>query len=221
VIRRHFAPFGEVERINVIYDKNIAFVRYYKRANAEFAKEAMEHQALDAGEIINVRWANDDPNPRAQALAKRKIEEEFTDKFVTKKLKNSEIDYLDEEAKKLVEKHPMYQKYYQYYCDEEKKADQAELESIKGNNSATNGSETSYSESQEPSDEITQAYYAQYYAEYYASLEGNAGTTEPAPQTEQPIEGDEATAEHTSSHKTDPNPRKRLAILDYSSGDDE
>lgn len=30
----------------------------------EFAKECMTNQALDGGEIITIRWANDDPNPR-------------------------------------------------------------------------------------------------------------------------------------------------------------
>ena len=33
---------------------------------AEFAKEAMTNQALDATEIITIRWANEDPNPRVK-----------------------------------------------------------------------------------------------------------------------------------------------------------
>ena len=32
----------------------------------EFGKEAMTGQALDQGEIIDIRWAHDDPNPVAQ-----------------------------------------------------------------------------------------------------------------------------------------------------------
>ncbi|KAJ1499774.1 Pre-mRNA-splicing factor [Coelomomyces lativittatus] len=91
VIRRHFSVFGEIERINVIHGKAIAFVRYKKRANAEFAKEAMEHQALDAGEMLNVRWANDDPNPRAQMEAKRKLEETFVHHYVAKKAKDAAV----------------------------------------------------------------------------------------------------------------------------------
>jgi hypothetical protein len=31
---------------------------------AEFAKEAMTNQTLDANEILTIKWANDDPNPR-------------------------------------------------------------------------------------------------------------------------------------------------------------
>ena len=37
----------------------------------EFAKEAMAEQSLDHDEQINVRWAYDDPNPRAQAIRLR------------------------------------------------------------------------------------------------------------------------------------------------------
>jgi hypothetical protein len=30
----------------------------------EYAKEAMTNQALDSNEVITIRWANEDPNPR-------------------------------------------------------------------------------------------------------------------------------------------------------------
>lgn len=31
---------------------------------AEFAKEAMTNQTLDENEMLTIKWANDDPNPR-------------------------------------------------------------------------------------------------------------------------------------------------------------
>ena len=31
---------------------------------AEFAKEAMTNQTLDGKEILTIKWANEDPNPR-------------------------------------------------------------------------------------------------------------------------------------------------------------
>ena len=31
---------------------------------AEYAKQAMTNQALDSNQVISIRWANDDPNPR-------------------------------------------------------------------------------------------------------------------------------------------------------------
>jgi hypothetical protein len=36
----------------------------------------MAHQSLDHNEILNVRWATNDPNPMAQARDKRRIEEQ-------------------------------------------------------------------------------------------------------------------------------------------------
>lgn len=65
-IWKHFGEWGEVENVNVIQRLSIAFVRYRVRTSAEFAKEAMTGQALDHGEIIDIRWAHDDPNPVAQ-----------------------------------------------------------------------------------------------------------------------------------------------------------
>ena len=43
----------------------IAFVTYKLRTSAEFAKIAMADQSLDHGEVLNVRWATEDPNPKA------------------------------------------------------------------------------------------------------------------------------------------------------------
>ena len=68
IITRHFGEFGIIESVRVLKAKGCAFVTYRYRCTAEFAKEAMAEQALDHGEQINVRWAYDDPNPRAQAM---------------------------------------------------------------------------------------------------------------------------------------------------------
>ncbi|RDW89613.1 hypothetical protein BP6252_01645 [Coleophoma cylindrospora] len=76
VVARHFAEWGQVERIRVLNTRGVAFITYSNEANAEFAKEAMAHQSLDHSEILNVRWATADPNPMAQAREARKIEEQ-------------------------------------------------------------------------------------------------------------------------------------------------
>jgi len=55
--------------------KGVAFVTYTSRHSAEFAKEAMSNQSLDNNEMINVRWATDDPNPRAVEDFRKKAEE--------------------------------------------------------------------------------------------------------------------------------------------------
>ena len=71
VVYKHFEEWGEIDNVRVLHSKGVAFVRYRNRSNAEFAKEAMQNQALDNDEILNVRWATDDPNPWVQ---KRKVE---------------------------------------------------------------------------------------------------------------------------------------------------
>ncbi|KAJ1566455.1 Pre-mRNA-splicing factor, partial [Cladochytrium tenue] len=78
-IYKHFIEWGEIEYIRLLTGKGVAFVRYKTRMNAEFAKEAMNAQAMDDGEVMNVRWATEDPNPRAAAVAKRKAEEQVMD----------------------------------------------------------------------------------------------------------------------------------------------
>ncbi|ETP38326.1 hypothetical protein F442_14024 [Phytophthora nicotianae P10297] len=68
---KQFGEWGEVENINVINRKSICFVRYRHRTSAEFAKEAMANQSLQSDEVLNVRWAFDDPNPVAKQAAER------------------------------------------------------------------------------------------------------------------------------------------------------
>jgi RNA recognition motif-containing protein len=75
IVARHFAEWGQVERIRVLNTRGVAFITYTNQANAEFAKEAMAHQSLDHEEVLNVRWATADPNPMAQAREARRIEE--------------------------------------------------------------------------------------------------------------------------------------------------
>ena len=76
VVARHFAEWGQVDRIRCLTARGVAFVTYTNEANSQFAKEAMAHQSLDHSEILNVRWATVDPNPLAQKREARKIEEQ-------------------------------------------------------------------------------------------------------------------------------------------------
>lgn len=70
-VATHFDEWGEVESVNVIHRLSICFVRYRHRTSAEFAKEAMGNQALAHDEVLNIRWAFDDPNPVAKKAAQR------------------------------------------------------------------------------------------------------------------------------------------------------
>lgn len=54
--------------------RSVAFVTYVSELHAQFAKEAMACQSLDNDEILNVRWATEDPNPTSKVLEKRRLE---------------------------------------------------------------------------------------------------------------------------------------------------
>ncbi|KAF0737510.1 hypothetical protein Ae201684P_006130 [Aphanomyces euteiches] len=71
VIMAAFSEWGEVENVNIVHRLSVAFVRYRHRTSAEFAKEAMMSQSLEGDEILQIKWAIDDPNPVAKAAAQR------------------------------------------------------------------------------------------------------------------------------------------------------
>jgi len=70
-VYRHFSEWGDIEECRVIDRKQIAFVRFTHRIFAEFARECMMENHLDGDEILNVRWAYEDPNPKAIEREKR------------------------------------------------------------------------------------------------------------------------------------------------------
>ncbi|KAG9315177.1 hypothetical protein JVU11DRAFT_4304 [Chiua virens] len=75
IVIRHFKEWGEIERIRVLQYRSVAFVTYVSEFGAQFAKEAMACQSLDNDEILNVRWATEDPNPIQKVAEKRRLEE--------------------------------------------------------------------------------------------------------------------------------------------------
>ena len=84
-ISAQFGEFGPLEDVTVKFDRRFAFVRYKFRASAEFAKEAMAGQTLwraEEAEPLNVRWANDDPNPIAIVRVANETEERVRDMFL-------------------------------------------------------------------------------------------------------------------------------------------
>lgn len=71
--------------VRVLQYRSVAFVTYESELHAQFAKEAMACQSLDNDEILNVRWATEDPNPTTKVLEKRKLEE-WGQEAIAKKL---------------------------------------------------------------------------------------------------------------------------------------
>ncbi|KAF5096731.1 hypothetical protein D0Z00_002683 [Geotrichum galactomycetum] len=95
IVSRHFGEWGEVEKIRVLNNRGVAFVTYVNEANAQFAKEAMAHQSLDNDkEVLNVRWANEDPNPAAKIREKRRLEEQAAE-TIRKLLPKEMVDELE------------------------------------------------------------------------------------------------------------------------------
>jgi hypothetical protein len=52
----------------------VAFVTFANESAGQFAKEAMACQSLDNDEILNVRWATEDPNPEQKIAEHARLE---------------------------------------------------------------------------------------------------------------------------------------------------
>jgi len=72
---RHFGEWGKIVKWNILYNRGIGFVTYESEHNASFAKEAMANQSLDMDEVLNVRWATEDPNPGEKVAEEKRIQE--------------------------------------------------------------------------------------------------------------------------------------------------
>jgi hypothetical protein len=156
--------------VRYLTGRGIAFVRFRNRLNCEFAKEAMLGQTLEHNEILNVKWAYDDPNGLVKEYKKRKAEE-IVKKTVLSKLpkigeKGTILDYEDayEDAETKSRKVESGQEHYPFY------------QAATSGESASNG--------QEMDQEALQKAWAEYYAQggtpeaaaaYYAQ-----STTDPA-----------------------------------------
>lgn len=72
---RHFQEWGELEDIKLLPNKGLAFVRFKHRCMAEFAKEAMQSQALDRKEVLQIKWAQDETEAVAGGAEQRERED--------------------------------------------------------------------------------------------------------------------------------------------------
>lgn len=51
IVEKHFRAWGDIDLIKALTGRDVAFVTYQSRLNAEFAKEAMANQSLDHNEV--------------------------------------------------------------------------------------------------------------------------------------------------------------------------
>ena len=96
ILFRHFGLWGDIEDINLLHGKGVAFIRYSHRCMAEFAKEAMNSQPLDNNEIITIKWANDDPNPQATERVTAENEKAIENTISRKKNNENNMTYINE-----------------------------------------------------------------------------------------------------------------------------
>jgi len=75
IVIRHFKEWGQIEKVRVLQHRSVAFVTYLSELHAQFAKESMACQSLDNDEILNVRWATEDPNPTSKVLETQRLED--------------------------------------------------------------------------------------------------------------------------------------------------
>jgi hypothetical protein len=111
VINREFRKLGKISKINVIAGKNCAFVTYKNESNAQFAKEVMHGQSLYGTDILNVKWAHEDPNPEAVRQKKRQLEEEtqqvvlgLLEKYDSKRVRVNEEPLVEEPEETMPQK---------------------------------------------------------------------------------------------------------------------
>ncbi|KZT53271.1 hypothetical protein CALCODRAFT_440345 [Calocera cornea HHB12733] len=88
---RHFKEWGQIEKVRVLQHRSVAFVTYVSELNAQFAKEAMACQSLDNDEILNVRWATEDPNPTSKVLEMQRLED-LGQKAIAEKMDERVLD---------------------------------------------------------------------------------------------------------------------------------
>lgn len=107
VLWRHFSEWGEIERIRILHFRGCGFVTYVTEASAQFAKEAMMNQSMDHDEILNVRWATEDPNPQAKkehaarlvAEGQKRMQERLTDE---QRAVGDAVRRLEEDSRRLL-----------------------------------------------------------------------------------------------------------------------
>lgn len=75
LLDQEFRRFGKIKKIYVLNSKNCAFITFKDEVSAQFAKEAMIGQSLYGTDVLNCKWAKEDPNPAAIKENKRQQEE--------------------------------------------------------------------------------------------------------------------------------------------------
>jgi len=107
-VTKHFKEFGRLEYVRVFPEKCQGFVRYELRVCAEFAREAMDKQRLDHGEVLNIRWSVEDSTLMAKARSIVEKRQQLLESLKAKGIETKPlsfhypIDYKPKDAKLVV-----------------------------------------------------------------------------------------------------------------------
>lgn len=161
--------------VRVIPSRMIAFVRYTIRTAAEFAKEAMADQSISKGEILNIRWSHEDPNPTAQRYEEHELTRRAAEGIKEKSKQIGVPDYMIDSHQPIEEKEHPYAKILRE--SRQKKNKTKEIEQPPEQDLSTQQqyflqwAQFFAQQGIDPSqlDEATLQYYQQYYSAYYYS----------------------------------------------------
>ncbi|GAV46541.1 hypothetical protein ZYGR_0A01330 [Zygosaccharomyces rouxii] len=109
-IRFLFSELGEIDKLHYLESKNCAFIKFKRQCNAEFAKEVVANQSLlipsdreweERLQLtgLQVKWAHDDPNPRAKREEEEEKRQETLDLMVHLLDKSNETQAAEEVKK--------------------------------------------------------------------------------------------------------------------------
>lgn len=95
-----FGEFGPIEKVRVLHGKGCAFIRYRWEVLAQFAKEAMQAQSLGGGEILQIKWAHEDPSAEARKEEQNRVNNEAIElvKGLLKQQVNDETEQSNDET---------------------------------------------------------------------------------------------------------------------------
>ncbi|KAL4477410.1 hypothetical protein ABPG74_002560 [Tetrahymena malaccensis] len=111
ILYRHFSEWGDIEDIKYLPNQGRAIIRYVHRCMAEYAKEAMQHQALDEGEVINIKWFLEHLDTENQEKYNKEHYEQLK-RVVEKQKRDQEIRSKAEEANLKKQQHLLKRQQY-------------------------------------------------------------------------------------------------------------
>ena len=183
----------------------IAFVRFTNRVFAEFAKEAMSDQSLTKGEILNIRWSHEDPNPSARRYEEMDLNRKAAEGIISASKEMGVPDYMLTHKPITMADHPYARV---EAADALAKAEQSNPTLSSRKQNFLQWAQFFAQQGIDPSqlDEQTILYYQQYYTSFYSAIQAPqaAQIQAPTPPALLAATGASSSTEQAQSHATEP-----------------